>query len=162
MGITNRASRASGGDDDKVPDPEAPAGFVTAIDAFVRGLAPPPRAAHSAAAAAGEAVFVRLGCSGCHAPTLGDVGGAFTDLLVHDLGERDSDGLYDGKAGPTQWRTPALWGLRHRARYLHDERADTIDAVVAVHGGEASKANKAYFSAAQPDRDALAAFLKSL
>jgi CxxC motif-containing protein (DUF1111 family) len=162
MGVTNRASRARPKDDDKVADPEAPIGYVARVDAYVRNLAPPPRGPITAAAKRGGGVFMTLGCTGCHRPVLGRLKGAFTDLLVHDLGPAVSDGLYDGKAGPTMWRTPALWGVRHKKRLLHDERAADFDAALAFHGGEASKAAGRYRGLAKADRAALKAFLASL
>lgn len=162
MGITNRASRARPRDQDRVADPEAPPGYVARVDAYVRGLAPPRRAPASAAAQRGELLFGTLGCTGCHRPELGVVQGAYTDLLIHDLGPAVSDGLYDGKAGPTSWRTPALWGLRFKRRYLHDERAATIDEVLAFHGGEAATASGRFRGLSATDRAAVTAFLRSL
>ncbi len=162
MGVTNRASRAPPRDKDNVQDPEAPPGFVARLDAYVRGLAPPPRGPVTTAVKRGEQLFTTLGCVGCHRPTIGAVQGAYTDLLLHDLGAAVSDGLYDGKAGPTSWRTPALWGLRHKKRYLHDERAPNFDVVLAFHGNEAAKPARRYRDLTKIDQEALKAFLMSL
>jgi len=162
MGITNRASRAQSTDRDKLADPEAPADYVARVDFFVRNLAPPGRGPIDAAAKAGEKVFTKLGCPSCHKAELGDVKGAYTDLLIHDMGEQDGDGLYDGKAGPTSWRTPALWGLRHKQRLLHDERAGSPAEALAFHGGEAEKAAEAYRALPAARKAELSAFLGSL
>ncbi len=162
MGVTNRASRAAPKDKDKIKDPEAPVGYVARVDAFVRGLAPPPRGPIGPAERRGEKTFQVLGCTGCHKPRVGHVTGAYTDMLVHDLGTAVSDGLYDGKAGPTEWRTPALWGLRHRKKYLHDERAASLDTVLAFHGGEAAETAGRYRKLGKRDAADLKAFLDSL
>src|SRR5262249_50089952 len=39
-------------------------------------------------------------------------------------------------AGPREWRTPPLWGLRDSAPYLHDGRAATIAHAITFHDGE--------------------------
>ena len=44
-----------------------------------------------------------------------------------------------GPASRFEWRTPALWGFRDSAPYLHDGRAKTLDQAIAFHGGEAAE-----------------------
>ncbi len=45
--------------------------------------------------AAGRAHFAAVGCAACHAPSLGEVQGVYSDLLVHDMGaDLDDTGDY--------------------------------------------------------------------
>ena len=162
MGVTNTIRREPRGDADAIADPEAPRHFVLRVDAFVRNLAPPARGPITADVRAGEAVFARLNCVGCHRPQLGPVRGAYTDLLIHDMGPALDSGLKDGVATGAQWRTAPLWGIRHRARYLHDERAPSVAVALAMHQGEAAKPAAAFHALAQADRRLLLAFLGSL
>jgi CxxC motif-containing protein (DUF1111 family) len=61
-----------------------------------------------------------------------------------------------------EWKTPPLWGLRDSGPYLHDGRADSLDAAIACHGGEAAD-SAARFRALTPDAQArLVAYLSTL
>ncbi|MCO4764431.1 MAG: hypothetical protein KC502_23165 [Myxococcales bacterium] len=162
MGITNPLSRAKPVDTDKVTDPEVRADFVARIDGYVRYLAPPRPKPATKETTHGLSVFERVGCGSCHRAQLGDVRGAYTDMLLHDVGPALTDGMIDGKAGPTEWRTPPLWGLRHRSAYLHDQRTTSLTEAIRLHGGEASGSLKAFKSLATRNRTALLAWLRSL
>ena len=49
-----------------------------------------------------------------------------------------ADGIYQGGAGPDQFRTAPLWGVGQRLFFLHDGRtADLLQAVLA-HTSERS------------------------
>jgi CxxC motif-containing protein (DUF1111 family) len=159
---------------------------VASLEAYVRGLSRPAvRPADPIAPFRGRAVFGAIGCATCHAPRLGGVDGLFSDLLLHDLGDRllDVGGGYggpvrsqivdasdgaspsrptSGEAGPTEWRTPPLWGVAHSAPYLHDGRAATLDEAIRLHGGEADATTKRYAALDIGDRQAVVAFLRSL
>ena len=67
-----------------------------------------------------------------------------------------------GPASRFEWRTPALWGLRDSAPYLHDGRAKTLDQAIAFHGGEAGGIAQRFFKLTAKEREQLEAFLKSL
>lgn len=108
MGMTSPVNRNQAPDADTVADPEVPAGLVRRIDAYVRHLAPPPRGQVGPQEREGERLFGELGCTGCHMPTLGAVQGAYTDLLLHDLGPGLDSGLVDALATGRHWRTPPL------------------------------------------------------
>ncbi len=133
----------------------------------------------------GYTVFQSIGCATCHTPKLGTVTGLYSDLLLHDMGERSSDSatyygapiaprstgvIADGKqparrsgmAGPAEWRTPPLWGVASSAPYLHDGRAPTLDDAIRRHDGEAAKTATRYARLASSDRKSLLAFLNSL
>ncbi|MCG8648482.1 MAG: hypothetical protein MI861_01535, partial [Pirellulales bacterium] len=61
-----------------------------------------------------------------------------------------------------EWRTPPLWGVADSAPYLHDGRAETLDAAIRWHGGEAADAAANYRTLTEPDREKVIAFLSSL
>lgn len=131
-------------------------------------------------AVAGEAVFAQLRCGGCHVPTLrtgyrhplaelrGQDIHAYTDLLLHDLGDDLADGLSPNAADNREWRTPALWGLglanvvNGEVRLLHDGRARSIEEAVLWHGGEATAAREAFRALPAAQRAQLVRFLESL
>lgn len=130
-------------------------------------LAPP---APSEAGGTGRDTFLAVGCAACHAERLGPVEGAFTDLLLHDLGHGLSDRAFgygggavaaDG-AQANEWRTPPLWGLSASAPYLHDGRAPTLDDAIRAHDGEAAPAVAAYVALDETVRGDLVRFLRSL
>lgn len=161
MSLTNTVRRDPHADRDKLADPEVPRAEVLKIVAFVRNLAAPTPLPRDAQATRGAALFDQIGCTGCHKAKLGEVEGAYTDTLLHDLGPGLA-GLKDGAAGPRDWRTAPLWGLRHRARLLHDERAGSIEEAVRAHGGEAKGRSDAFFALPEADRRAIVGFLKTL
>ena len=65
-------------------------------------------------------------------------------------------------AGPREWRTPPLWGLRDSAPYLHDGRADTISAAIATHDGEGLDAAQKFARLTFAERQQVELFLQSL
>jgi CxxC motif-containing protein (DUF1111 family) len=65
-------------------------------------------------------------------------------------------------AGPREWRTPPLWGLRDTAPYLHDGRADTVAAAVAFHGGESLESAQQFQRLSLRERQQIELFLQSL
>ena len=154
---------------------------------FVAGLPAPvvePPGGDWAFTTRGRQVFEGVGCATCHAPRLGSVSGPFSDLMLHDLGDRFRafGGGYGGggpstvqdrskaregaeptgEAGPNEWRTTPLWGVADSAPYLHDGRAPTLDEAILLHGGEAEKTSNRYSQLSFEDRQALLAFLHSL
>ncbi len=123
------------------------------------------------AMADGRRLFDEVGCASCHAPSLGDVRGIYSDLLLHEMGQALSDsGEYYGSEDPNspggpspgEWRTPPLWGYRDSGPYLHDGRAETLEEVVALHGGQGTSAAQAFFALTPEKRSSIEAFLKSL
>jgi CxxC motif-containing protein (DUF1111 family) len=67
-----------------------------------------------------------------------------------------------GPVSPAEWRTPPLWGVRDSAPYLHDGRADTLEAAIAQHGGEADRSRTKFAALKFDERHKLLAFLKTL
>jgi CxxC motif-containing protein (DUF1111 family) len=152
-------------DDDGVPDPELSADDLFAVVSFAMLMAPPPRDAPTEATERGEALFEEVKCAACHAPTLLSPRGlipAYTDLLLHDMGEELADGVRMGEATGGEFRTQQLWGVAAVAPYLHDGRADTLDEAIRYHGGEAEGSREAYEALTAEERGDLIAFLESL
>jgi CxxC motif-containing protein (DUF1111 family) len=131
----------------------------------------------------GQQVFASIGCATCHAYAVGGVSEIYSDLLLHDLGDRfrafgggygsppttevvdKSRGkeakVPSGDAGPTEWRTTPLWGVADSAPYLHDGRAPTLHEAIILHGGEAELTSKRYQALSLGERQFLLEFLKS-
>ena len=128
----------------------------------------------------GELLFLDSGCGGCHLPNwetssealMPELAGqnihAYTDLLLHDMGEGLADGRPDFEASGREWRTPPLWGigLIHRVNFheffLHDGRARGLMEAILWHGGEAEFSRDIVRAMPSEDREALLAFLNSL
>jgi CxxC motif-containing protein (DUF1111 family) len=161
--------------------PELSDARLEALTFYLQALAAPARRnGDEPLAAQGEKLFEEARCSVCHLPALrtGDYPPlpqlsnrdihAYTDLLLHDLGEGLADGRPDYRAGPRDWRTPPLWGIGLGARvngneaYLHDGRARTLTEAILWHGGEAQPSRDLFVAMRRQDRDALLAFLRSL
>jgi CxxC motif-containing protein (DUF1111 family) len=153
-------------DDDGVPDPELSEQDLFDLVSFAMLLAPPtPDAVPSPEAQAGHAAFRRFGCVSCHAEDLTGPGGrvpAYSDLLLHDMGDALADGIVMGLSTGREFRTQPLWGIVANAPYLHDGRASTLDAAIRAHAGEAASAQLAYVGAGDGERADLIAFLESL
>ena len=120
----------------------------------------------------GRLLFAEVGCASCHTPSLGEVRGIYSDLLLHDMGQilGDAGVSYgavegpDSPGGPSpgEWRTPPLWGFRDSGPYLHDGRAQTLEEAVALHGGQGSQSARQFFSLDPEERASVEIFLKSL
>jgi CxxC motif-containing protein (DUF1111 family) len=147
-------------------EPELTPAQLAAIEAYLRAALLPVARASTGAVEAGAQRFVAAGCSNCHATDPGDDSESalpYTDLLLHDLGEGLSDGRPDFAAGPRDWRTAPLTGLRQDpGPYLHDGRARTLAEAILWHGGEAHPARERFRNMTRADRTALLTFLSSL
>ena len=158
--------------------------LLRTIVAWEALLAPPERHP-SAAADAGERIFGDTGCALCHRPTMttrdsdyllpmadGRVRAVpqlraqtiapYSDLLLHDMGAANAELIVQGNATARELRTPPLWGVGHRARFLHDGRATSLDEAIRLHGGEATEIRDAYEALPADERALLLVFLASL
>ncbi len=187
MGITNDVFPAESGFGlsadamrlcDPIPDPEdfrEPSTGRRGIDnfeIFMQLLAPIARGPVDDAVRDGERVFLSVGCAACHRP--GFTTGIdstipalrqqpvplYSDLLLHDIGT--GDGMPQGAADGTEFRTPALWGLRLRRPLLHDGRALTPEAAILQHRHEAEIARRSFEELSPAERALLRRFLDSL
>ena len=171
---TECASAPDGG------SPELTDSRLASVDFYVRTLAVPAMRDHETAdVLAGAQLFEQFGCVSCHTVThrtgpsdveaLADqVIHPYTDLLLHDMGPGLADGRADFEAGPSEWRTPPLWGIGladdiNGFRFLlHDGRARTMEEAILWHGGEAEAAREAFRLADAEQRAQLLAFLEAL
>jgi CxxC motif-containing protein (DUF1111 family) len=107
----------------------------------------------------GRNAFNNVGCALCHTPSLrtGNSGvvalrnktaNLFSDLLVHSMGPDLADGVSQGTANGTEFRTAPLWGLGKRIFFLHDGRTNDLLEAIDAHksgssrDGNASEANE--------------------
>jgi CxxC motif-containing protein (DUF1111 family) len=154
---------------------------IEAIELWLQGLAVPARRdVADAAVRRGAGLFVSAQCAVCHVPEMktgkvanlpqlsGQVFHAYTDLLLHDMGEDLADGRPDFAAGPRDWRTPPLWGLglsqtvSGSTAMLHDGRARTVAEAILWHDGEAEGARAAFLGMTKEERDALVKFVEAI
>lgn len=166
---------------DNVPDPEVSSGMVSSITFFLKTVAPPQRRnTADPEVKAGELLFEQVGCTGCHIPTLQTGRSsipqisqrtihAYTDLLLHDMGDELNDQYTEGNAALPEWRTAPLWGVGLAARfqggdpfYLHDGRARSLTEAILYHGGEAAVSRANFVKLTDQQKQQLVAFLKSL
>jgi CxxC motif-containing protein (DUF1111 family) len=153
---------------------------------FIRGTMVPPRdqaLTASAAAHQGQDLFTRVGCGTCHVQSIttapaGTVidGGMFTvpealgdkiihpfsDFLLHDVGTGDGIVQVGPQDTANKLRTVPLWGLRTKARFMHDLQSLSLEDAIQRHRGEASDAERRFDELSPQERAALLTFLKSL
>jgi CxxC motif-containing protein (DUF1111 family) len=145
---------------------------VDAAASFMRFLAPPSRGPITADVRAGEAVFSRIGCDSCHVATLQTGANAipalhrvtyhpYSDFLLHDMGSL-GDGIEQDAAKANEMRTAPLWGLRFIARFLHDNRATSLEEAILMHDGQGLGARERFKALDEGEKSKLIAFLRSL
>jgi CxxC motif-containing protein (DUF1111 family) len=153
MGITSpmrpdEISNPDGLTDDKKPGIDLSIEKINLIANYMRLIAIPKRTPSDA----GLAAFTAAKCNVCHQPTLKTRpdwpiamvanmdAPVYTDMLLHDMGTELADGMaFEGQAGPRDWRTAPLMGLRFLHSYMHDGRAQTIEDAIQLHAGTGSE-----------------------
>jgi CxxC motif-containing protein (DUF1111 family) len=178
MGITTpgRPTEPSGPEataTDEKPGIDFSGEQVALISDYVRLLSIPARKAQSD----GLALFNRVGCGLCHVVSLhtdpqfrvhelADIDAPiYSDLLLHDMGEALSDGQHEGSAGPRDFRTAPLIGLRFLPVLMHDGRARTIIEAIDAHGADGSEGRESvsrYRTLLESERSALLHFVGGL
>ena len=150
-----------------------------ALLAFVKTLPKPVEAIDAAESAHGKELFRSVGCAVCHVPDLGGVKGVYTDFLLYSLedppppnggpeygvGPSPLLGLPhrpEGDPKPSEWKTPALWGVADSAPYLHDGSAPTLRDAILKHGGDAKSVREKFKTLSPNEQAALVAFLGTL
>ncbi|MCB1377121.1 MAG: hypothetical protein KDK89_01950 [Alphaproteobacteria bacterium] len=113
--------------------------------------------------------FEAMGCAVCHVPVMPAEDGTplqvFSDLLLHDMGRARSSVIREGSAAPAEWRTAPLRDLAPASgarRYLHDGKAATLADAIALHGGEAESARRAFLDGQGREQRLLLEFLSRL
>ena len=163
--------------DPAVADPRSD---IERFAVFMRFLAPPmpsPDTPGGAASIAnGNALFMSTGCQLCHTPSFttgpstvaalsGQTVNLYSDLVVHDMGNGLADGVSQGAAGPSEFRTAPLWGLGQRIFFLHDGRASDLVTAIQAHSSKGSEANgviQMYNALPEISKQDLLNFLRSL
>ena len=128
----------------------------------------------------GEKLFAEAKCAVCHVPELkakkidalpqteGQLIRAYTDMLLHDMGEELADNRPEFKASGRDWRTQPLWGIglsetvSGPLAMMHDGRARSVAEAIMWHGGEAKVSRDAFRDMPKADRDALVKFVESI
>ncbi len=159
--------------DDAKPGVDFSAEQVSLLADYLRMLQIPARRSDQR----GLGLFERARCSDCHEPSfttrpdahvaaLSDVSvELYTDFLLHDMGAALSDGLREESAGPRDFRTAPLMGLRFQAAFLHDGRAKTVAEAIEAHGAQDSEARDsfaAFRSLDDDERRQLVTFVEAL
>jgi CxxC motif-containing protein (DUF1111 family) len=159
---------------------------VEAFVRFMRSTKVPPRDTALAAtsdAVAGSNLFVSIGCANCHTPTIttapaGTVinGGKFTvpaslgdkiihpysDFMLHDVGTGDGIVQNGGASTANKLRTPPLWGLRTRARFMHDLFNTTRFNAILRHTNESEPVIQNFINLSTTQQNQILTFLNSL
>jgi CxxC motif-containing protein (DUF1111 family) len=159
---------------------------IAAFAEFMRSSKAPPRDTALAAtsdAQAGASLFNAVGCNICHVTSIttapaGTVinGGTFTvpaalgnkiihpysDFLLHNVGTGDGVVQNGGQGTANKMRTAPLWGVRSRARLMHDGESLTRSEAILRHAGEATGVINNYRSLSVTQRNQIATFLNSL
>lgn len=152
-------------DDDGVPDPEMTSDELFDLVSFAMLLAAPEFEPLTEESERGRVLFRQAGCAGCHVPRLEGPRGPlplYSDLLLHDMGDALADGLLQGLAGSSEFRTQPLWGLAAVGPYLHDGRAETVPDAILAHGGEAQRSRDAFAALDAAEQDSVVEFLMTL
>ena len=135
---------------------QAAAKFLNTID--------PPAPEQACLNSAGATLFQSTGCANCHTPALPGPGARqmlqlYSDLLLHDMGPGLADQMRQGSALGNEWRTPPLWKLSERGKFLHDGRAMTVTDAIMAHGGQGQAARDRFLALDSASKQALLAFL---
>ena len=156
-------------------DPELTDAALDDFDTLMLGLGvPATRNLNGTTVHRGAALFEQLQCAVCHVPILRTADyfprlpqlsrqtiRAYTDLLLHDMGEGLADHRPDFAAGERDWRTAPLWGLglsktvNGGTALLHDGRAGNVIEAILWHGGEAQTSRDAFAALSRSEREAL-------
>jgi CxxC motif-containing protein (DUF1111 family) len=171
---------------DPVPGVDDDGVDVALFALFMRATkAPPvdPVIFTSAAAQKGSNLFNSIGCAVCHTRsittaspgTIINGGGLrvanslgnkiihpFSDFALHDVGTGDGIVQNGGAATRNKIRTTALWGLRARGRFMHDNASLSIEDAIRRHGNQGAAARDAFNNLSSSDKGSLLMFLSAL
>ena len=100
----------------------------------------------------GAQVFSNIGCAACHIVSQTTGNSVMTgqsnvtfqplsDWALHQMGTGLADGISQGGASGTQFRTAPLWGVGQRTFFLHDGRTNDLMQAIQQHASSGSEAN---------------------
>jgi len=163
------------------PAVELSESLLTSVVNFSKNLGVPKRRnPNDATVLKGRSLFYQTGCYQCHRPNYvtGESSESphlakqniwpYTDLLIHDMGPALADGRPDYLATGSEWRTPPLWSVglgksvNGSDNLLHDGRAQSVEAAILWHGGEATLVKQKFIKLPRKERQALMTFVESL
>jgi len=134
-------------------------------------------------AQAGQKLFEVIGCNICHVESIttapagtvltggvfivpdalgGKIIHPFSDFLLHDVGTGDGIVQTGPQDTAEKLRTVPLWGLRMKARFMHDLTSLTIEDAIRRHQGEAKHVERRFKGLTDIEKQQLIAFLMSL
>jgi CxxC motif-containing protein (DUF1111 family) len=85
-------------------------------------------------------------------------------FAFHDMGYGLADGISQGDANGSEFRTAPLWGVGQRIFFLHDGRTADLLQAICAHASPGSETNLVvgYFNMLPPqDQQAVLAFFRS-
>jgi CxxC motif-containing protein (DUF1111 family) len=178
---TDRSCQFNGTPEDRTPIDATTGAITGAADivnfaAFARLSDGPKPAPINSTFARGSQVFANIGCALCHAVNQTTGNSAFTgqsnktfqpfsDFALHNMGQGLADGISQGSAGGSDFRSAPLWGTGQRIFFLHDGRTTDLVRAIRAHASAGSEANAVInnFNMLSPqDQQALLNFLRSL
>ncbi len=120
--------------------------------AFARLSAAPQAASPTPQSVHGKTIFENIGCQLCHTETFVTAQSTYTaqsnvsfnpfsDFALHAMGDGLADGISQGVAGGSEFRSAPLWGLGQRIYFLHDGRTDDLVEAIRQHASSGSEAN---------------------
>ena len=134
--------------------PTASLSDIVSFAEFMRYLAPPAPTPGPPTPSVnnGGHVFGQIGCALCHTQVM-QTGvsqsaamsnrpvNLWSDLAVHNMGSGLADGITQGLAQGSDFRTAPLWGLGQRLFFLHDGRTPDLVQAILQHSSPGSEAN---------------------
>jgi CxxC motif-containing protein (DUF1111 family) len=151
---------------------------VVSFAMFMRLAAPPSPVPDITTAlnSPGGKLFKSIGCNACHAikqttSQSGYTGQSqvdffpFSDFALHAMGNGLADGITQGNANGSEFRTAPLWGVGQRIFFLHDGRTSDLYQATIAHASNGSEANTVishFQMLSTADQQALVNFLRSL
>jgi CxxC motif-containing protein (DUF1111 family) len=144
------------------PTPAVPFTSTTTASnsTVIQAAAPASGTASAASIQAGFTAFNNVGCSGCHIvsnttgpnilqidvntnPTTSNLTiNPFSDFAIHSMGTGLADGVSQGNASGSQFRSAPLWGVGQRNFFLHDGRTNNLVTAIEAHSSSGSEANE--------------------
>ena len=186
MGITTYLLQKETGDgqvngnDGLGDDPEISQEILDQVVFYCKTLGvPAPRDLENESVKKGAQIFESIGCAACHVPsmttgynTIAAISNqkffAYTDMLLHDMGDELGDNRSDFLADGNEWKTRPLWGIgltkvvNGHTDFLHDGRAKNITEAILWHGGEGMTSKNKFKELSTGDRAVLLKFIDAL
>jgi CxxC motif-containing protein (DUF1111 family) len=86
----------------------------------------------------------------------------FGDFLLHDVGTDDQIVQGGPPETASKLRTAPLWGLRTKARFMHDLASLSLEEAIHRHGGEVRVVTRHFRELTDQEKQQLLVFLQSL